>query len=33
MATTTTTTETSTVNGAVAAARPRALTPQQVQRL
>ena len=32
MATTTTTTETSTVNGAVAAARPRALTPQQVQR-
>ena len=32
MATTTTTTETSAVNGAVAAARPRALTPQQVQR-
>ena len=32
MATTTTTTETSTVNGVVAAARPRALTPQQVQR-
>ena len=29
---TTTTTETSAVNGAVAAARPRALTPQQVQR-
>ena len=32
MATTTTTTDTSAVNGAVAAARPRALTPQQVQR-
>ena len=32
MATTTTTTGTSAVNGAVAAARPRALTPQQVQR-
>ena len=32
MATTTITTETSAVNGAVAAARPRALTPQQVQR-
>ena len=29
---TTTTTDTSAVNGAVAAARPRALTPQQVQR-